>query len=296
METSSRWRRAATGLVVALLATIGDRAHADEIAPGLEDVDLRAKTSIELRRLIAALPEGDEKRLGGAYVAFDPSVTDPRAQGACDDDGDYVVVVSDAMLTLASHIARAAAYEAANGLRRVESYATFIARSQIPGRRLLPPPRGFYAPTPEGPNLARNSYEEHLGGTLAFILAVELSHLRHDLTCPNPTRTKEQGDDVWTAAEQRSAEQIAKTVYASTGALEQASRDREAVASLVAVGHGTESGLPLLRFFAQLEVDNAVRRNAAPTSTDGGARMTFATLHPHASARIAVQRVAATTP
>ena len=145
-------------------------ARADEIAPELETLELRQKTQTEAKKLVVGLAPGDQRRLTGVYVAFDPNANDPSAMVACDDDGDYVIVVTDAMLRLASIVARAQSYAEANGGRSIEDYAAFLARVQVPGRRLLPPPPGFYAAQQASP-----TQETRLREALSFVLARELT-------------------------------------------------------------------------------------------------------------------------
>lgn len=232
-------------------------ALADEVAPELEGADLRVMAQAELKRLASAMAAGDRSRLAGLYVAFDASVSDPVAQVACDDDGDYVVLLSDAMLRLLTHVARAASYDEANASRKIEEYAGFVARSQVPGRRLLPPPPGFYVA--EKP---ASTYDERFDEALAFVLARELAHLRAgDLVCPRPTVTKESGDDVWTSAEQRRAVELAITVYPGP----QLERDTEATARVHSSGRTERGALALLRFFAQLEVERRAVGGFSPS-------------------------------
>jgi hypothetical protein len=237
-------------LVIALLGLAETRARADEVAPDLEGADLRVKAQAELKNLVAAMPPNDQKRLVGVYAAFETSASDPVAQVACDDDGDYVVLLSDAMLRLLGHVARAESYDEANGSHKVEEYAAFLVRSQTPGRRLLPPPPGFYiAEKPAA------TYEERLADALSFVVAHELTRLRAgDLVCPKPTATKESGDDVWTSAEQRKAAETAASVYPGRP-LE---RDSEALARVQNGGRTERGALALLRFFTQFETEKAV--------------------------------------
>ncbi len=238
-------------VVAALLALAGTRtARADEVAPELEGADLRAKAQVELKRLVTAMPQNDQRRLTGIYVAFDASASDPIAQIACDDDGDYVVLLSDAMLRLLAHIARAESYDEANASRKVEDYAAFLVRSQVPGRRLLPPPPGFYiAEKPAA------TYDERLTDAISFVVARELTHFRAgDHVCPKPTATKENGDDVWTSAEQRKAIEIADAVYPGR----QMERDNEAIVRVLESGRSGRGAIALLRFFTQFEVERVV--------------------------------------
>lgn len=219
-------------------------ARADEVAPDLEGADLRVHAQSVLRKLVSALAKNDQRRLAGIYVAFDPTMSDPLAQVACDDDGDYVIVLSDAILRSIAHVARAASQDGATGARKLDEYAAFVSRTQIAGRRIVPPPPGFFEA--DEPVVA---YEDRFGGALAFVLARELAHFRAgDLVCPHPTATKESGDDVWSIAEQRHAARIALSVYPG----QQVDRDAEATERLLGSGYTEKGAIALLRFFGAL--------------------------------------------
>jgi hypothetical protein len=225
-------------------------ARADEIAPELETLELRQKAQGEMKRLVVGLPPGDQRRLAGLYVAFDANAADPSAMVACDDDGDYVIVVTDAMLRLVSSIARAQSYDETSGGRSVEDYAAFLARVQVPGRRLLPPPPGAFTG-----QLVAATHETRLREALSFVLARELAHLRAgDLVCAHPTATHEAGDDVWTTGEQRRALEGAASLYPGRAV----ARDVEATARVLEAGRTELGALALLRFFAQLEAERIV--------------------------------------
>jgi hypothetical protein len=252
-------------------------ARADEVAPELETLELRQKTQAEAKRLFGALPANDQRRLSGLYVAFDPSPSDPSAMVACDDDGDYVIVITDAMLRLASIVARAQSYDEANASRTVEDYAGFIARSQLPARRLLPPPPGFYTAKKAG-----LTHETRLREAISFVVARELTHLRAgDLICPHPTATHENGDDEWTASEQRRALEKAASIYPGHAA----ERDIEAATRVLEGGQSEQGALGLLRFFTQLELERSVH---APRFFS-----TYWVQHPSAFARTAAVKTAA---
>lgn len=221
-------------LVVISLVFVRD-ARADEVAPSLEGQDLRASASM----LLAALRVGAPVP-AGIYVAFDPSQSDPLAQAACDDDGDYVVLVSDAMLRLSAELARVSLYDDANHTAKLDEYAAFLAANQTPGKRLLPPAAGSFALP-----LVSAASHERLFGILAFVLARELEHVRAgDLTCAHPTATREAGDDVWTPAEATAAAETAKRVVPA--------RDRAALYDVHQLGLPAEGPATLLRFFLKL--------------------------------------------
>jgi hypothetical protein len=269
-----RWLVVAA-LLIASWTAAPVRARADEIAPELLTLELRQKASGELRTLVQGLTDVDRRRLVGVYVAFDPSASDATAMAACDDDGDYVVVLSDAMLRLTDDIANAASMDEADGSHRVEQYAALVARAQLPGRRLVPPPAGSYVDVAGGA-----THEDRLREALAFLVARELAHLRAgDLVCPRPSATHEHGDDVWTDAEQRTAREAARALYPGHAA----ERDTEAVTRMVAEGRATDGAEALLRFYAALEAQGP----RVPT--------TYGTLHPQAAARLDAVRAARST-
>lgn len=237
-------------LTAAPFAASPSAARADEIAPELETLELRQKAEAETKKLVAGLAPPDQRRLAGVYLAFDSSPSDPSAMVACDDDGDYVIVLSDAMLRLVSTVARAQSYDEATRGRNVEDYAAFIARVQVPGRRLLPPPPGFFTG-----QLSGATHDTRLREALSFVIARELTHLRGgDLVCAHPTATHEAGDDAWTSSEQRRAIEGAASIYPGRAV----QRDVEATTRILDAGRSEDGALGLLRFFAQLEVERAV--------------------------------------
>jgi hypothetical protein len=263
-------------VVVAISAARAAPAHADELAPELETLELRQKVLAEAKKLLGGLDARDQRRLTGVYVAFDGNANDPSAMVACDDDGDYVIVVTDAMLRLASNVARAQSYDEANSSKTVEDYAGFVARSQVPGRRLLPPPPGSHTAQKVG-----TAHEARLREAMSFVLSRELSQLRAgDLVCPHPTATRESGDDEWTSAEQRRALESAASIYPAHGP----ERDIEGTSRMLDVGRTEQGALGLLRFFAQLELERSVHVSRFTP--------TYLVQHPAAVARIASVRTA----
>jgi hypothetical protein len=268
---------AALGFVAATSVAGPRAAHADEIAPELETLELRQKAQSEAKRLLSDLAANDRRRLVGAYVAFDGNASDPSAMAACDDDGDYVIVLTDAMLRLVSLVARAQSDDESNATHGVEDYASFLAASQVPGRRVLPPPPGFYASPDTG-----STQEMRLREALSFVIARELTHFRAgDLVCGHPTATHENGDDVWTTSEQRHALETAASLYPG-----RAPRDEEAITRVLDAGRSEQGALGLLRFFAQLETDRSTpAKRFVPT---------YLVQHPSSAARAASVKNAAT--
>jgi hypothetical protein len=278
-------RRAILAVVVGLVtggaAAVPRAARADELAPELETLELRQKAQAEARRLFSDLAASDRRRLVGLYVAFDPNPADPSAMVACDDDGDYVIVVTDAMLRLVSVVARAESDDERNGTHGVEDYASFLALSQVAGRRLLPPPPGFYPSEDLG-----IAQESRLREALSFVLARELTHLRAgDLVCAHPTATHENGDDLWTSSERRRALEGAASIYPGRPV----PRDEEATDRVLDAGRTEVGALGLLHFFAQLET----QRGAEARTTSNRFLPTYLAQHPSAGARAATVKAAA---
>lgn len=270
-------RRLVLAVAVAVAFIVAPAAAAaDEVAPELEPSDLRDLARTELKKIVAALPAGDQKRLVGVYAAFHSDASDPFALAACDDDGDYVVLVSDAMLRLVANVARAQSYDDANTSRKIEDYAAYVARTQVTGRRLVPPPPGFYTA-----ELAAKTYDDRVRESLAFVVARELTHLRAgQITCPKPTATKEAGDDEWTTAEHRRALENVGTLYPGRG-----SHDGEAIVRVLAVGRTERGAIGLLRFFDQYEAEQRV---FVPRFTP-----TYRTYYPASAMRASAIKVAA---
>lgn len=222
-------------VIVLVLLVLPSIASADDVAPELETADLRTRARTELRALLS---DADRKRFPGMYVAVDRDASELVGQVACDDDGDFVILLSDAMLRLAAHLAWASLYEGT----AIDDYASFLAQAQVPGKRLLPPPAGFHrAPIPAG-------YDERLGEVISFLLARELVRFRAgELVCAHPTVTVESGDDTWTDAERRVARVVASTIYPRHAA----ERDTEARARLAEIGRGDVGAQAVTKLFVR---------------------------------------------
>lgn len=252
-------RLAAAAVFAFVVALFTAPARADEVAPGLARRDLETFADDEVR----AMAKLDGRGLVGLYAAIDPDATDPRAQAACDDDGDPVVVFTTAMLQLAASLATASLADET----RVAEYAAFTARTQARSARWLPLPARPGAPA--APSEQR-AWERRVRGILAFVAAREIERLRAgDLVCPRPTATRERGDAVWTADEARTAAAVARRLYPD------AKDDADAFRRLAA-RHDDEGARALLAFFAE----------HARVRASEGARFvpTYAVTHPNVSA------------
>jgi hypothetical protein len=182
-------------------------------APGLALPMARRHAGDVLRGLVEQLSPAMQRKVTGIYVASDATSRDAYAMAACDDDGDYVVVLSDPMLTLLDYVAGASANDETAGTHKLSELATFVGRNAHAGARLLAPPAGFFEGEDDDAKaeLAAHRFTESLAGVLAH----ELAHATSDLQCGAPTATHERGDDVWTSEERAAAFAIAPLLTTS---------------------------------------------------------------------------------
>lgn len=234
-------------LIVALAPSL---ARADAaLTPTLTPLGRHVEAELLLRELVSVLPDDTRARVQGIYVAFAPTAADVIAQAACDDDGDDVIVVSDAMLVLLENVTHAQARDLGLARTNVLSLATHYAKDQRAGERLLPPiPGAFETSDTRGMELVHTSrFREALSGVLAHELSI---FFRGELTCPHPTATHERGDDVWTAEEATLAREIAARVY---GRGRVRGRDQDAVLLTVASKGDAVGYVGWLAFLAAMD-------------------------------------------
>lgn len=255
--------KALLALLVVVGSLIARTAAADEVAPALETADLRVDATAALRML-------DRRAIPGVYVAFDPNPTDALAQAACDDDGDPVIVVSDAMLRLVAQITRLAQHDRDHQTSTLDGYAAYLVANQAPGKRLLAPPPGTFDAGSSVDAVPR----EQLVAALLFVLARELEHHRaRDLACAHPTLTTEAGDAIWTAGEQIAAVATARSLYPGNAS----ARDEAAAAGLVATS--AQGAFDVLAFFARFDAEHA--------KTPARVVPSYVVTHPRSAARLA---------
>jgi hypothetical protein len=261
-----------------------------DVAPGRAVALFRHAAAVELEGLLEKLAPETRRGLVGVYVAFDDDPSDVSAMAACDDDGDYVVVVSDALLRLAGFVAEAEAADEVFGTHAVDEYATFLAETaQSPthawGARPVPPPSGFFDSLQRGPtarqDLERRVREARFHEMVAAVLAHELERLiKGELVCPHPTATHERGDDAWTPGERAQALAVALRLSARESVL---AADAAATTLLLEEGRTERGGLAWLKVMGRLE------RVGQP----GRVASTYLRLHPDSGARGAVVRATA---
>ena len=222
MSRRVRRRLLATIAVGAACASLAPRASAVNrapppppapTAPALSAAALRGEARDALARVVLAMDDASRARVTGAYVAFETGGADVVALAACDDDGDPVVVVSDALLALADFASQARALDDVRGAGKVDDYARFLG-AQEANARVLPPPPGFFdaASTHDPRVVAREAPRRR--EMLEALVASELAHVvARDVACPHPTATQEAGDATWSDAEARAARALASHAY-----------------------------------------------------------------------------------
>jgi hypothetical protein len=193
-----------------------------DVAPGKHMASLREAASAEFIAAARFLGLGSDETVAGLYVAFDDDSTDVSSLVACDDDGDYVVVLSDALLALARSVADAEANDEVFGTYKLEQYARFLSETVVSAGTSwagpVPPPPGFFDPRQAR---AANKLEVEFvrfREILASIVVHELIHLKSGaIVCSHPTATHERGDDEWTLGEREQALVLAREIYTPEG-------------------------------------------------------------------------------
>jgi len=253
-------------------------ARADEVAPRMAELSTHDAVSMELAELVTALSPAEQKKLAGAYVAFNADEAAVDALPACDDDGDYVVVVSDGLLRLAEAVAYAAASDRTRGTQLVEAYGALLARAQTPAMLPLPPP---VAKLPSGPATAPTLDGDARAlflDLIAWLVADEVGHvIAGDIVCPHPTAERERADDTWTSTEHDAA------LGSAPQHMQQAARvDTWATEAMLARGRSEMGAVAWLVVLAAVEQAKATGRLSS-----------YLALHPGSTHRVEALRAAA---
>jgi hypothetical protein len=266
--------------------------RAIDAAPGAAVSLLRQAASVEFSALFDSLPVAERRNFPGAYVAFDDSPTDIGSMVGCDDDGDYVVVVTDALLRFATFVAHAEATDETFGTHKVDEYATFLAEAQRSGAgkagvRPLPPPMGFFDASEGLPAAGVKLEVERFREIVGAIVGHELTQfVQGNLVCPHPTATHERGDDEWTPDERERSLAWALGGYTAERVF---SADRETTVRLLDSGLTERGSLAWLRIVGPIE--RALEES--PSCQDTSSLPTYLRLHKNSEARAEVIRSAA---
>lgn len=209
-------------------------ANAD-VAPGLSLAALHQEASDALASLVSlrpALPPG-------LYVAIDADPVHPYVVPGCDDDGDAVLVVSDAALKLLEHASYGLALDEAHGTQLLAEYAALLATAQRAGARLVPPGSAFFRDVDAGIERAATL---HFRAALGFWLGRAASvHDASEISCVAPNLFREHGDRTWSVAERS----VALARAATLGRERDGLRSAWALAGLFALGGNERSSVAL---------------------------------------------------
>ena len=260
--------------LVSLLSLVASTAYANDVAPALDQLALRSEANVALQS-VAGLRKQTPL---GLYAAFDADRVHPYVLPACDDDGDPVVVISDAALTLLEWASYARALDDRDGSHLLDDYARTLTRSQRAGAPLLPPGESFFLRMDASIEPRATDYlREGLRFWLGFATA---AHDAPEFRCAAPDTLRERGDAVWTEAERSAALLRAKnlqtariplrTTWALAGSFALGANTPERIGGALAqltAAHPWQSPFPLPDA-ATLEASaNALRELAKTAST-----------------------------
>jgi hypothetical protein len=137
---------------------------------------LRAEATSILAELVAALPPLQNSRVAAIPIVVDSTPGEVNAFATCSKSGRSAMAITDGLLDIQAHLARARAHDEMAGTRKVDEYIALIARNQRPKQPVVRPAPGFFDPgidlNPQ--KLARQ--RQVLDEQLAFVLGHELAH------------------------------------------------------------------------------------------------------------------------
>jgi hypothetical protein len=151
-------------------------------APGADPINLvdlpflRAQASGILAELVAALPPLQNSRVAAIPLVVDSTPGEVNAFATCSASGRAAMAVTDGLLDIQAHLARARAHDEMGGTRKVDEYIALIARNQRPKQPVVRPAPGFFDPALDvnPQKLARQ--RQVLDEMIAFVLGHELAH------------------------------------------------------------------------------------------------------------------------
>ncbi len=147
---------------------------------------LRQRAGAVLKELVAALPDAKRNKVASVPLFSDPSVGEVNAFAACDDQGQPLMAISDALLEVMAHSARFRAHDELFKTNKLDQYTTLVAQNYKPKKPLPRPAQGFVDPAADadGRKVARQAVL--MDAQLAFVLGHELAHHYLDHTgCAN---------------------------------------------------------------------------------------------------------------
>jgi len=163
-------------------ATPGVPASPAPIAGGIDAINatdigfLRAESSSILRELVLGLPPLQQGRVANVPIVVDSTPGEVNAFATCTREGKAAMAITDGLLDIQAHLARAKAYDEVAGTAKVADYIQLIAHGQQPKRPVVRPPAGFFDPAIDNQPQKLGRQRELLDEQIAFVLGHELAH------------------------------------------------------------------------------------------------------------------------
>ena len=136
---------------------------------------LRGRAQSVIRELIAALQPDSRQRVETIPLVVDDTPGEVNAFAAC-IRGRALMAISDGLLDIEAHLARAKATDELFRTNKTGEYISFIARHQRPRAPVARPPAGFFIPQHDADPRKIRRQHELLDEQLAFVLGHELGH------------------------------------------------------------------------------------------------------------------------
>lgn len=137
---------------------------------------LRGKAQTVIQELINALEPGNKQKVAGIPLIVDDRVGEVNAFAACTKGGKAVMAISDGLLDIEAHLARAKATDQFFGTNKTAQYINLIAKHQKPGAPVVRPQPGFFDPGQDADGRKVKRQHELLEEQIAFVLGHELGH------------------------------------------------------------------------------------------------------------------------
>jgi len=137
---------------------------------------LRAESSSIIRELITTLPPLQQGRVANVPIVVDSTPGEVNAFATCTSDGKAAMAITDGLLDIQAHLARAKAYDEVARTNKVGEYIQLIANGQRPKQPIVQPAPGFFDPSIDNQPQKLGRQREVLDEQIAFVLGHELAH------------------------------------------------------------------------------------------------------------------------
>jgi hypothetical protein len=137
---------------------------------------LRGEAQSIIRELISTLPPLQQGRVANIPIVVDSTPGDVNAFATCTKDGKAAMAITDGLLDIQAHLARARAYDEVAHTNKVDQYIQLIAHGQQPNRPIVQPPAGFFEASVDSQPQKLARQRQVLDEQIAFVLGHELAH------------------------------------------------------------------------------------------------------------------------